>query len=359
MHNYNSDNRNSSKKEDRKYRVLGHVVHAYVSTAMPVSSKIVAEKMDGNVSSATVRNIMAELEDEGYIEQPHTSAGRIPTHFGYRRYVDIIKDHICLEKKEARRLAAEYDKRIRTIREVIEKTSFLISHELHNAGIVMWPSIEDFYLKHMELIKVRAETVLAVLVTMTNAVQNYIVRLDNDLGKPELERITNYVNTNYECLAFSRISDELKRTLRKAREREGQEVVDIARSALSVIDAITEKNIENEIYWQGLDYFMDEPEFRDINFTRRLLQMFSEGKDLIRLMKGELPYRGLKVYIGEENDCEMLRGCSVITSGYALHDRTVGRIGVIGPTRMDYDHALRTVGCLSDLISSKLTEING
>jgi heat-inducible transcriptional repressor len=355
MYNFNSEK--NRKKEDRKYCVLAHVVHAYVYTTAPVSSKVVAGKMGGDISSATVRNIMAELEDEGYIEQPHTSAGRIPTHSGYRRYVDIIKDNIRPEKKEAQRLASEYTKRMGTIREVIEKTSFLISRELHNAGIVMWPSIEDLYLKHMELIKVKAETVLAVLVTMTNAVQNYIVNLDKDLEKSELERIANYINTNYEYSAFSHISEDLRRTLQKAPDREAQEIVGTVRSALSVIDSIIDKSIGNDIYWEGLNYFMDEPEFRDMNFTRGLLQMFSERKDLIRLMRRDLPYRGLKIYIGEENSYEMLRGCSVITSGYALHDRTIGRIGVIGPTRMDYDNALKTLWCLSDLISAKLEEI--
>ncbi|RKY42874.1 MAG: heat-inducible transcription repressor HrcA [Candidatus Makaraimicrobium thalassicum] len=356
MYNYNTGRRD--KKEERKSRVLEHVVHAYVSTAVPVSSKTVAARMGGNISSATVRNIMGELEEEGYVEQPHTSAGRIPTHSGYRYYVDITKDHIRLRKKEAERLAREYNWRIRTIKEVIERTSFLISRELHNAGIVMWPSIEDFYLKHMELVKVRTETVLVILVTMTNAVKNYIVRLERDIEKAQLEKITNYINTNHEHSAFSRIAAELRSTLEDTSDSDRQDAAGIARSALAIIDSIIHEKMENEIYWEGLDYFMGEAEFQDVSITRRLLQMFSERDDLIRLMRKELPYRGIKVHIGEENSCKMLKECSVITSGYTLHGRTVGRIGVIGPTRMDYDHALRTVSCLSDLISLKLREID-
>jgi len=350
---------NKAHKEARKYRVLGHVVHAYVSSVVPVSSKTVAVRMDGNISSATVRNIMAELEDEGYIEQPHTSAGRIPTQSGYRHYVDIIKDQIRFEKNEARRLAVEYTRRIRTIKEVIEKTSFLISRELHNAGIVMWPSIEDFHLKRIELVKVKAETVLAVLVTMTNAVKNHIVKLDRVFKKTELEKVANYINYNYECQPFSHISEELRNMIGDIPEENSREALDIAGAAITVIDSIIEENIGNEICWEGLDYLMDGVEPRDVNITRRVLQMFSERKDLIRFMRKELPYRGVKIYIGRENSCEMLSECSVITCGYELRGRTVGRIGVIGPTRMDYDHALRTVSCLSDLVSSKLEEING
>ena len=343
---------NETNRQQRKYIVLGHIVHAYVSQATPISSKIVAQRMGGSVSSATVRNIMAELECQGYIEQPHTSAGRVPTHLGYRYYVDMVKDKVRLEKKEAQRLAAEYNQRIRTIKEVIEKTSFLISRELHNAGVVMWPSIEDYYLKHLELIKVKSETVLAVLVTMTSAVKNHIIKLDRELDKSELEKVTNYINDNYEHVPFNLISENIRKM-----ETSG-EVSRIAQSALSVIDSITEENIGNDICWEGLNYFMDEPEFRDVKATRRILEMFYQKNDLVRIMRRDLPYTGVRVYIGEENECEMLSDCSIITCGYTLHDRMVGRIGVIGPTRMDYDHALRTVRCLSELISSKLEEIN-
>ena len=344
-------------KEQRKHIVLGHIVHAYVSQAVPISSKIVAQRMGGSISSATIRNIMAELEHDGYIEQPHTSAGRVPSHLGYRHYVDMVKDKIRLEKKEAQRLSSEYSCRIRTIKEVIEKTSFLISHELHNAGVVMWPSIEDYYLKHLELIKVRSETVLAVLVTMTNAVKNHIIKLDKDLNKSELERIANYINNHYEHVPFDCISEDIKKSIKEEISSQ-DDVYEIAHSALEIMDSIIEENIGNDICWEGLNYFMDEPEFQDVNITRRILEMFSGKSELVRIMRRDLPYKGVRVYIGEENDCDMLSDCSIITCGYSLHDRTVGRIGVIGPTRMDYDHALRTVSCLSDLISSKLEEIN-
>ena len=342
-------------KEQRKHFILAHIVHEYVSTALPVSSMAVARKMGGSISSATVRNVMAELEEEGYIEQPHTSAGRVPTQKGYRCYVDMVRDRIHSERKEAERLAAEYDRRISTIKEVIRKTSYLISRELHSAGIAIWPSIEYFYLKHFELVKVKAETVLAVLVTVTNDVKNYIIKLDRELEKTELEKISNYINSNYEMEPISSIYDDLKRAVQAQHEGGTFSAV---RTALEVIDMIIEENIEDEIYWEGLNYFMDEPEFRDVNITRNMLKIFSDKRELISMMKGELPYQGLRIYIGRENKCRMLRECSVITCGYSLRDKTVGRIGVVGPTRMDYDHALRTVSCLSHLISEKLRRIN-
>ena len=350
---------NSTSKEQRKLIVLDHIVHEYVSSAVPISSMTVSTRMGGRVSSATVRNIMAELEDEGYIEQPHTSAGRVPTNKGYRQYVDMIRDRIRFEKREARRLAAEYDRRIRTIREVIRTTSHIISHELHNAGVVMWPGIEYSYLKHLELVKVRAETVLAVLVTMTNDVKNCIVKLERELKKTELDSIANYINSNYERRNILSIYDDLKQVMGRDNGDMSADMIKAAGDALNIIDAVIENDIENEIYWEGLDYFMDEPESRDINVTRNILRAFSEGGELLRVMKGDLPYEGIRIHIGDENVSSMLKDCAIITSGYSLGGRMVGRMGVIGPTRMDYDHAFRTLICLSDLISLKLEEING
>ncbi|MEA3489713.1 MAG: heat-inducible transcriptional repressor HrcA [Candidatus Omnitrophota bacterium] len=345
------------KREERKCRILGHIVHEYVSTAMPISSKVVARKMRSNISSATVRNVMAELEEEGFIVQPHTSAGRIPTNSGYRRYVEMIKDRMRFEKEKARCLAAEYTLRIRTVREVIERTSYLISRELHNAGVVMWPNIEDCYLKHLELVKIKAETILAVLITVTNDVRNHIVRLDRDLKKTELERISSYINANYEHSTFSHISEDLRQMIGSPPGGEKGEILDIARTALKVVDAIVEENIENDVFWEGLNYFMQRDGSRDLDLTRKVLQIFSNRDNLIRLMREELPYRGIRFYIGEDSR-GILRECSLITCGYTFHGRTAGRIGVIGPTRMDYDNVLGTVRCLSGLISAKLEEIN-
>jgi len=346
-----------SKKDERKACILGHIVHTYVSDGTPVSSKLVARRMGGNVSSATIRNIMAELEHQGYITHPHTSAGRIPTDIGYRHYVDVIKNRIRFERREAQRLAEEYSKRIRTIKEVIKKTSYLISRELHNAGVVMWPGIEGVYLKHMDLVKVNSETILAVLVTMTNDVKNHIVRLDGELKKTELMRITNYINENFRTLPLMDISGSLRGLVNNVKE-EDKETLSIAKNSLRVMDTIIEENLKNEIYWEGLNYFLEMSGSGDVDMTRNILEIFSEKEELVNLMRNELPYEGLNVYIGNENKSKKLSECSVITCGYTLHGRAAGRLGVIGPTRMDYDHALRTVGCLSNLISKKLAEIN-
>ncbi|MBD3379525.1 MAG: heat-inducible transcription repressor HrcA [Candidatus Omnitrophica bacterium] len=345
-------------KEQRKLIVLSHIVNEYVSGASPVSSKTVGRLMGGNISSATVRNIMAALEDEGYIAQPHTSAGRVPTQEGYRRFVDMARDRIRLQKREAQRLRKEYDRRISTIKEVLEKTSRIISRELNNAGLVMWPSIEDLYLKKIELVRINAENVLAVLVTMTNAVKNHMIRLEEGLEKNDLSEIANFINENFEARSFYDISEALKNIAAGSGREKGPDALRLSSRALEVIDSVIASNIENELYWEGLERFIEEPEFRELRATRRIFEAFREKRDLVRLMKGELPDMDVQIHIGRENKSASLWGCSVVTSGYSLFGRTVGRIGVVGPTRMDYCRALRTLRCLSGLISLKLEEIN-
>ncbi|MFQ5952393.1 MAG: heat-inducible transcriptional repressor HrcA, partial [Candidatus Omnitrophota bacterium] len=262
---------NIKRKEKRNFSVLAQIVQLYVSTATPVSSKAVARNMGDRFSSATIRNVMAELEEIGYIEQPHTSAGRVPTDAGYRGYVDFVKERVQFEKRKAERLAREYLGRIKSIKDVIRMTSYLISSELHNAGIVMWPSVENLYLKRIELVKIKAEAVLTVLVTMTNAVKNYIVKLDRELKGPELERVANYINSSYEDSAFADISSDLKRVMRDEKGGD-REITELSKVALKVVDNIIEQDLENEIYWEGLDNFMNEPEFRDLDMTRRFFQ---------------------------------------------------------------------------------------
>ncbi|MFH1395179.1 MAG: heat-inducible transcriptional repressor HrcA [Candidatus Omnitrophota bacterium] len=346
-----------NNKEQRKNRVLGHIVHSYISTAIPVSSKIVAQVMD--ISSATVRNIMAELEDEGYIEHPYTSAGRVPTDSGYRQYVDMVKSHINAEQKESERLAGEYNRKIETIKEIMTKTSFLISRELQSAGVVLLPGIENFYLKQIELVKIKPQTILAIIVMMSNDVKNYVIELDRDVSKTELLRVSNFINENYNESSLSCVLQGLKDTVRNMPFYEhNNEFLQSVQDALLVLDSVVKDYDENELYWEGLNYFMDAASSDNINVTRNLYQMFSEREGLASFMRQELPYEGIRVYIGNENKNEMLNSCSVITCGYSLRNKTVGRIGVIGPTRMDYGHAMRVVSCLGELISSKLEEIN-
>ena len=350
----------SLRRDQRKNIVLAHIVEAHVSSASPVSSKIVAERMGGNVSSATIRNVMSELEHQGLIEQPHTSAGRVPTNSGYRNYVAMKTEKVSYRRREAERLAQEYTRQIETIKEVIEKTTFLISRELQNAGIMMWPGMDNLYLKHLELVKVKSETIFAVLVTMTNAVKNHLIRLDQEISSKDLGKISRYINEHHAEQPVSEISDNIRKALRSGPECERGETRGIAMTALKILDGIVSKNEDNEVCWEGIDNFMSEPEFSDVNIIRGVFHAFSDRKkELAGILARDLSSGDIKVYIGEDCGVEMLRECSIVTCGYFSRGKAAGRMGVVGPTRMDYDKALRTVSCLSSLISAKLEEIDG
>jgi len=345
-----------SRKEDREKQILTHIIKLYVSKAVPVSSKSVAMSMGNAISSATVRNIMSDLEEAGLIEQPHTSAGRVPTDRGYRCYVDYINNVLLSEKRELEALARQYVARMKSIREIIRMTSHILSSELHCASIILWPSVGDLYLKHLEVIKVKAETALAVLVTITNVVKNYIIRIDRDIDNINLKQLSNFINRNFANHRIEEISGRLHDDsfLKSKNIPAG-----MSGTALDIIDRIIEKDIEEEAYLDGMDNFADQPEFMDPDITRRILSIFSNRDEIIKLMKGELPNKDLRVYIGEENKAEMFRKCSIVTAGYSLCGSTVGRMGIIGPTRMNYYHVLRTLRYLSDVIDLKLEELRG
>jgi heat-inducible transcriptional repressor len=350
----------STARDQRKDVVLSHVVEAYVSSASPVSSKMVAQRMGDSISSATIRNVMSELEHQGLIEQPHTSAGRIPTNAGYRRYVAKKMEKVSYRKRESEKLALEYGRRIETIKEVIEKTAHLISRELRNTGIMMWPGVNNLYLKHLELVSVRSEMILAVLVTMTNAVKNHLIKLEREISSDELGKVSRYINENHAEHSVSEISERIKNDMQSGQAGMKRGARIIAVTALEVLDGIISENVDNELYWEGIDHFIEEPEFSDIGVIRRVFQIFSTDRkrDLATVFTRDLSSGDVKVYIGEECGVEMLKDCSIVTCGYFFKGKTAGRMGVVGPTRMDYDRALRTVNCLSGLISAKLEELD-
>ena len=345
-------------KNIRKYNVLGHIVYLYVSTSVPISSKVVADFMGNSLSSATVRNIMADLEVEGYLTHLHTSAGRIPTNSGYRCYVDMLQDKINLEKRETKRIEEEYSRKINTIREVIEITSSIISREVQNASLVTLPSIEDFYLKRLDLIKTTSKNVLAILITMTNSVHNYILDLGREVETEQLNKIANYINDEYQEEHIHDIPEKIKNELsQKNSSNVAGEDYFIARDALAVLVGLISSGLENDICWEGLNYFFDNT--RNSNVASKIVQMFSNKGKLQGIMRRDLRHEGVKIYIGDENNDEDLNECSFITYGYSLRGRTVGRLGVIGPTRMNYNRTLGTLKCLSEVINEKLKEING
>ncbi|KJJ85584.1 Negative regulator of class I heat shock protein [Candidatus Omnitrophus magneticus] len=342
------------KKEDRHVEILCHIVNSYIENALPVSSKYVMEKMGKNISSATIRNVMSLMEEEGYIEQPHTSAGRIPTDLGYRRYVDYIKENVTIEKKQGERLENEFSARIEDIKDLIKKTSNIMSRELKGIGIVMWPSLADFYLKRIELIQLRREAVLAILVTMADIVREYIIKIEETSFTGDLKSAENFINFNYESKSIAFLFEDLKKL--KNENLRGQINI-VINGAYEIIESIIRDNSETEMYWEGDGYFAERFDRDNIDTTRRAFQIFFHKDEIAELMRSELPSKRVNVYIGSENKCDILKECGVVTGGYELDGRVVGRIGVIGPKRMDYDNAFKTVNFFSELLSDKIREM--
>lgn len=343
----------SDKKRTRRRAVLTHVVRQYVSSSEPVSSGTVTELMNRSCSSATVRNIMGQLEEEGFLEQLHTSSGRIPTDKAYRYFVNNIRDRIKLREREYKRLAREYSAMAGSLEELIERTSNLLSRELRKASLVMWPSLKDTSLQHIGFVKVARGQVLAVIVTMTNAVKKYLLDLASNHSEEELTEAAGYLNKFYRGATFLIIADNLARSKEDAEESDMRKVYELLNTAHELIEGILKKDIENDIYWEGLDYFLEEQFADDLAVTRRLVRAVTGRRELVRILRDDLATGGMSTHIGSECGTE-LNGLSLITCGYDMEGRAVGRLGVIGGTRMDYERVLGTVRFLAELLSLQL-----
>ncbi|MBF0494107.1 MAG: heat-inducible transcription repressor HrcA [Candidatus Omnitrophica bacterium] len=339
-------------RDERNSEILSQIIQLYTATAIPVSSKSVAESMDNIVSSATIRNIMAELEEDGFIEQPHTSAGRRPTDRGYRHYVDHLNGRLSLEKHKVKKFEEEFFEKVRSIKDLIEQSSHLINRQLHYASAVMLPDTVSQYMKHLELLKIKSDTVMAVLVTMTNIVENYIIKLDGDIEKGQLNKIANFINEKCEGKKVSDILEYLKGVNSVADKN--SELGAMSAFAIRLIDGMAKTDIENEIFITGMDCFSGQADFSNSEDFRNLLKILSDKKLMMKIMKGELSAGGMRFYIGHENEPEPLKKCSLVTFGYEFHGTPLGRIGIIGPTRMHYENVFQTVNYLIEVLNSKI-----
>ena len=228
--------------------------------------------------------------------------------------------------------------------------SMLMNKELHYINMVMSPGIEELYIKHIELIKIKAETILAVLVTMTNAIKNYIIKMDDEIEDGLLREISNYINHNYGEMNIVDILNGLKH---KIAEKEDN-LTKLAAVSAEIIKNVMDAGLEGDVFVNGLEFFAEHPEFGKSEIARNILHFFSDTNEVKNLMKRELPFNGTLTHSGGENDPEILKQCSIITCGYGVKGRIIGRIGVVGPTRMDYDNVINTMECLSRIISEKL-----
>lgn len=338
---------------ERREKILCAIVDSYIETAMPVGSRTISQRFRWTVSPATIRNVMADLEEMELIMHPHTSAGRIPTDRGYRRYVDYLLEPKHLTKDEESVISKMLGRRFEDFESLMQRASKALSIITNVAGVVLTPRLKRSALKHIEFIPIDSSRVLAVLITTSGIVKNSVLEIEDEITKSELLRISEFLNHELEGMFLGEIKEHLARRLLQQRDS----FYTFLNKAMAILSRPSLLSMEDKIYFEGTASIMSCPEFSDIRKARLFLKLFEEKKDILDLFNEDIESEGIKVHIGKENTCKDIQDCSVITCNYKIKDRAIGVLGAIGPTRMEYGKVISTVKYLSEILGKALEDL--
>ncbi|RNC29905.1 MAG: Heat-inducible transcription repressor HrcA [Candidatus Dichloromethanomonas elyunquensis] len=339
--------------DERKEKILKAIVQDYISTAEPVGSRTISKKSELGVSPATIRNEMSDLEEMGLIEQPHTSAGRIPSDFGYRYYVDYLMDPMILNEEEQQNINSEVKNRLNEVQEVIEYTGKLISQVTSLTSLVLGPKTRNSVLKKLYFLPYEPGKAIMVTVKENGSVENNIVDIGLDTTSEELQVLANLFN---EKMGGTRVQD-LKKSLLHEIYSELSRKRRMIDGMMGILERMFEgkenDNPEQRVYVGGTLNMLNQPEFRDLNKVRNLFSVFEENNKLKDLLSQN--QNGLNITIGGENPDEVFKDCSLISATYHINGKQIGSVGVLGPTRMDYSKAITIVDYMTKSLTEMLT----
>lgn len=328
--------------DERKLKILQAVIHNYITNAEPVGSRTISKKYNLGVSSATIRNEMSDLEELGYLVQPHTSAGRVPSDKAYRLYVDCLMKERYLTNEEREMIRKAILNEMGEIDTTIQNVAKILSQLTNYTSLVLAPQVKQSKLKHIQLVPINENKVLVVIVNDTDIVRNVIFRVDKEIPYAQLNKISNLLTDKLKGHRIGEISCELKDSL----VNEMYDLRDTIRSAIDTIAPIISQSLEKEkevnLYANGVTNIFNFPEYNDITKARAFLS-FLENKESVIDMMLRTGQHDLEISIGSENIYKEVKNCSLITATYKINGKTVGKIGVIGPTRMDYSKVIAIV----------------
>lgn len=333
---------------ERKRHILKAIIDDYIETAEPVGSRTIAKKYEMGISSATIRNEMADLEELGFLEQPHTSAGRIPSDLGYRYYVDKlinIQNPTKEEESEIRKILQLVT--LCEIDNIIKRTTKLLSEVTSYTAAVLSPSVRRSSLKSIQLAQINETDVLAIIITDTAVIKHVVIKLPRKIDYETLIKINNMLNDKLRGLSVEQI--DLSVISQILLELKGyHEILN------AIIPVLYEslKSVDCDVYLEGTTNIFKYPEYNDINKAKNFLSLLEKKDALIDIFSDDSD--NLKVSIGRENDNDDVKDCSIVRASYMVGNKVVGTIGVIGPTRMDYSKVIGILKYIADNLNDIL-----
>ncbi|MEZ4510173.1 MAG: heat-inducible transcriptional repressor HrcA [Eubacteriales bacterium] len=338
----------------RKLGILKAIIDEYILSAAPVGSRAISKHEGFNLSSATIRNEMADLEELGYLEQPHTSAGRVPSDKAYRLYVDQMMQKAALTDDEIKLIRAHMSAKLDEVESVMKHTAQALSAVTNYTAMIMPPMLSANRLRHIQLVPLREGRALVVVVTTAGFAKDAVIRIPEDISSIELERISRVLTERYYDCRMDHIGDMV------SKEMSG-ELYERRAFLCSVVEAI-ERKIEPEtpnVQLSGATNMLHYPEYSDMNKAKTFLAAV-EGRNMLYEMLKRASKLEFTITIGNENEDETFKNCSIVTATYQVGEEPLGSFGIIGPTRMNYGKVFTVLEymrkSLSELLSSELED---
>ena len=333
--------KSNQELDERKMKILQTIIKTYLETGEPVGSRTISKYADLNLSSATIRNEMADLEDLGYIIQPHTSAGRSPSDKGYRWYVDTLMEEKEQEVTEIReQMLQKADK----MDQLLKQAAKVLAANTNYATMISAPTYNRNKLKFIQLSQVDENQIIAVIVMEGNIIKNKIVTVGENLGNETLLKLNMLLNTNLNGMSIEEINLGMIARLKEQAGIHSEVISDVLDAVANVIQVD-----DLEIYTSGATNIFKYPELSDKQSAQEIISAFEEKQQLASLVTqtlSEEENKGIQVYIGNETPIQNMKDCSVVTATYELGEGMQGTIGIVGPKRMDYEHVMTTLKTL-------------
>ena len=339
---------------DRDREVLEAIITDYIQTAEPVGSRTVSKKSEIRLSPATIRNVMADLEEMGFLTQPHTSAGRVPTDRAFRFYVDSILEVRNLKSTDRGRIEMGFQDEGMDTNEIMKRASSLLSLLSKQTGVILAPRFGSNIFKHIEFIKLREKTILVIIVCKSGEVQNKLIESDEHMSQDELDKYSRYLTEIMGGLNLV----EARRKILEEMKKEKVLFDKLMYRALQLSQKALEDEGGGDLYIEGKTNILQSPEFADLEKMRTLLQAFEEKTKIVKLLDKALLAEGMQIFIGAENEFNEMKDCSVIAAPYSRENFTLGTLGIIGPTRMDYPSIIPIVDYTARIVGKILENVD-
>jgi len=334
----------------RKLQILQAVIQDYISSGEPVGSRTIAKKYGMGISPATIRNEMSDLEEMGYLQQPHTSAGRIPSDKAYRLYVDKLMETRNLTPDEAQRIREICNQKTTEIEEIIEQVANILSDITNYTSVVLGPRLNKVLIRRIELIAIDRQYALLLVVTSAGIIKDTLIRIPDNIDAGYLERISNMLTKYYRDKTFADVNIKHATDLQKELMRQKEFI-------RNILDALTNSianKRQSDIYLGGTANIFNFPEYQDIIKARDFLNLM-ENKDILYNLFSQYEEDDVVIVIGTENEYNEMQDCSVVMGTYSIGDKVLGSMGLIGPTRMEYSKVVSIMRHVGESVSNYLT----